>query len=102
MGTNDLIKQGAKLVSSIDDTIEEFNLVTKPRRNRIKNVGGNPESCLAADEAALYSLISKDPVFLDDIIEKSNLEVSVASDMLLRLQLKKLIKQLPGVQFVKN
>ena len=32
-GSNELIKQGAKLVSSVDDILEEFGLViSKPRK----------------------------------------------------------------------
>jgi len=93
-GTNGLIKQGAKLVSSVDEIIEEFNLpgIDKPA----------PAGVKVREETDLYRLISKEPVFLDDIVEKSNLGIAVVSGMLLRLELKKLIRQLPGKQFVRN
>jgi predicted Rossmann fold nucleotide-binding protein DprA/Smf involved in DNA uptake len=47
-------------------------------------------------------MINEKPVLLDDMIRETNLSVPVASDILLRLQLKKLIKQLPGKQFIRN
>ncbi|PIP20088.1 MAG: DNA processing protein DprA, partial [Candidatus Omnitrophica bacterium CG23_combo_of_CG06-09_8_20_14_all_40_11] len=50
----------------------------------------------------LYNLISDQPVLLDEIVEKTNMSISAISDMLLRLQMKKLIRQLPGKQFVKH
>ncbi len=100
-GPNELIKQGAKLVSCADDIIEEFNF--------------NPQGCvqeesapqtfsagLANQEAILYEAIASGPVDLDEIIEKTHLDIPAISSMLLALQIKKLIRQLPGKQFVRN
>jgi len=100
-GTNGLIKQGAKLVSHASEIIEELNLVFVPTGNaEVKNQ--EQQRAISESEESLYSLISKEPLFLDDIIEKSNLTVAAASNTLLQLQFKKLIKQLPGKQFVRN
>jgi len=44
----------------------------------------------------LFDLISSGPLDLDDIIVKSHSSVSAVSALLLMLQLKKLVKQLPG------
>jgi DNA processing protein len=54
---------------------------------------------LSEEEARLFDLISSGPLDLDDIIVKSQSSVSAVSALLLMLQLKKLVKQLPGKQF---
>lgn len=110
-GTNGLIKQGAKLVSCIEDILEEFNLNNSiascvlPRASKKDNAIHNTqcaEHALLDREVILYNALSKQPLSLDEIVEKTNISVSSISSMLLKLQIKKLIKQLPGKQFVRS
>ena len=91
-GTNELIKQGAKLVTCVDDITEEFTL--------LQNCSVMPAKA-AQEENALYSAITNESVQIDDLVEKTNMDIPLISDILLRLQLKRLIKQLPGRQFVR-
>jgi DNA processing protein len=102
-GTNGLIKQGAKLVSCVEDIIEEFEI---PLAHSIKKEAQTEIEAKSKldneDEAALFNCISKDTIQLDELVEKTNLDISKVSDILLRLQLKKLIRQLPGKHFVRN
>ena len=99
-----MIKQGAKLVSCADDIIEEFNIPVTANLNKkdLKETNSGSRSYLSGNESLLYNLISDQPVLLDEIVEKTNMSISAISDMLLRLQMKKLIRQLPGKQFVKH
>lgn len=102
-GTNGLIKQGAKLVSCLDDILEEFNLpVTKIHKAKENTPVHLKFDFNHAEENQLYDLLSSQPIALDEIVEKTNMGISRISDILLRLQVKKLIKQLPGKQFVRN
>ncbi|MCU0666571.1 MAG: DNA-processing protein DprA [Candidatus Omnitrophica bacterium] len=102
LGPNKLIQQGAKLVCSKEDILEELklpllrNMPRKEIKNRLKIPAPDPQ------DAGLYDLISDQPVVLDDILEKTNLNISRACEILLTLQVKKLIKELPGKQFIKN
>lgn len=99
-GTNGLIKQGAKLVSGIDDILEEFNLFSTKENPWQKD---KPQTLSLADkESLLYGIISADPLLLDEIIENTGLDPSSVLDTLLKLELKKLIRQLPGKQFIRN
>jgi len=91
-GTNGLIKQGAKLVTCVDDITEEFTLMKD-----CFGITARPTQ----DENALYGVISNESVQIDDLVEKTNMDIPLISDILLRLQLKGLIKQLPGRQFVR-
>lgn len=103
-GTNELIKQGAKLVCSVEDILEEFNLTQintdkEPQMSTDENLR---LSALKKGESVLYNLISSEPVTLDELLEKTKLNVTQASEELLTLQLRKLIKQLPGKQFIRS
>jgi DNA processing protein len=92
-GTNALIKDGAKLVSSVDDILEEFNIFDPIVKLK-------PDS--TQSEKVLDNLFSDEPISLDEIVERTNMQVGEVSVLLLKLQLKKLIKQLPGKQFVRS
>lgn len=111
-GTNGLIKQGAKLVSCVEDITEEFGVpinkkseagVTLNRETMELDLKDYPqrEKNLAGEEAALYNIISAQPIYLDDLVNRSKMEVTKIADLLLRLQMRKLIKELPGKQFIK-
>lgn len=99
-GTNGLIKQGAKLVSCVDDIIEEFNLEVNPNfaTQHLKTKGAHR---LSDEESLVYNSVSEEPVYLDEILEKTNLNSSRILELILKLQIKKLIRQLPGKQFAR-
>jgi DNA processing protein len=94
-GTNRLIRDGAKLVASVDDILEEL----PGARNA--NPAGSPAAVpeLPPDEAGLCALLSPEPLHIDEIIAKSALTVGEVSAMLLRLELKGAVTQLPGKYF---
>ncbi|MFH0826379.1 MAG: DNA-processing protein DprA, partial [Candidatus Omnitrophota bacterium] len=101
IGALGLIKEGAKLVSCVDDILEELNLGTVLPREAAPQLALRQNPDLREAEHLVYNLISKDSVLLDDIVEKTNMDISKISDILLRLQLKRLVQQLPGKQFVR-
>jgi DNA processing protein len=95
-GTNRLIKQGAKLVESAEDILEEL-----PHwQGRIgSGRSAEPGFSLTPQEAAVYTLLSGSPLHIDGIIVKSALTVGEVSAILLRLEIKGAIMQLPGKNF---
>jgi len=108
-GTHQLIKQGAKLVTSIDDILEELNLSTffSQKNDKVDSQKDQkeliqPNLNLESQELSLYNLISDKPLMLDDIAEKTQMDIMQLSNLLLKLQMKKLILQLPGKQFIRN
>jgi DNA processing protein len=94
-GTNRLIREGAKLVAETKDMLDELNCRT--------GVGGErlapPRFELTPPEASIYALLAEGPLHIDDIIVKSALTVGDVSAILLRLELKGAIMQLPGKHF---
>lgn len=109
-GTNQLLREGAKLVENSDDIIEELEPILKSKINELRINQPEPiqnketliKSELTEEEAKVYGLFSSDFLDFDDIIVKSRLSVSTASFVLMMLQLKKLIKQSPGNIFARQ
>ncbi len=57
---------------------------------------------LSPNEQAVYDTLNSEEVPIDDIIRKSGLPPSVVSVALLSLEMKRLVRQLPGKLFVRN
>ena len=97
-GVHGLIKDGAKLIDGVDDIIEELNLTLEPLRAKnedIKNIK------LEGVESRIYSILSDDPKYIDEITKETELLPKEVSSTLLKLQLKKLVKELPGKLYYK-
>jgi len=102
-GTNGLIKQGAKLVSCVDDILEEFSLpINKNQSDNTKTNSKSESDFIDKEEGEIYNSISDQAIQLDELVEKTTLDIPTISAILLRLEMKKLIKQLPGKQFVRS
>jgi DNA processing protein len=112
-GTNFLIKgAGAKLVQAWQDVVSEFPpeiaaAILPPESGKKKGAGRSRESTLPADlsdaERAVLGLLSTDePVQIDSLSEASGLAVAELSGVLLSLEMRDLIRQLPGRCFVRK
>lgn len=99
IGTHKLIKQGAKLVSDIEDILEELNL--SDIRGKSNCGAGKLTAKLDKDENLVYNLLSNEPLYIDDICCGSGLPLAKVSKALLNLEIKKFVKQLQGKNFVK-
>ncbi|HWF39735.1 MAG TPA: DNA-processing protein DprA [Candidatus Acidoferrales bacterium] len=106
-GPNTLIKQGAKLVTSWEDVVEE--LPTPVRAELVPLETASSEECTAIVEKSLsaelrqiYDLLSMDKGrHIDEIVELSGLNSSQVLASLFDLEMKGLVRQLPGKQFLK-
>lgn len=90
-GCHWLIKQGAKLVESAQDVLEELNLPGSAT-TRTKS----PTSELAPEQSALLSSLGYDAVDLDGVCLRCGLTPDAASAMLLALELDGYLDRLPG------
>ena len=100
-GTNALIKQGAKLVTRVEDILEELKITRKSDKSPFIP----PEqdlSHLTEAEKSIFSLISDEPHHIDKIAGLVSLGVPQVLSTLLSLELKGLVKQLSGKMFVRT
>ena len=103
-GCHDLIKKGAKLCEGAEDILSEFEYLFPPSNRPASpaETGVLPALELSETENLVYSALSHDDISIDDVIQHSNLPVSAVSVALLSLEMKRLIKQLPGRRYIKN
>jgi DNA processing protein len=99
-GCHFLIKQGAKLVESADDVLDELgmNYPFAPKTDTFKEKSFPPPE---GSERALYEIIGDYPLHIDEIAREGNMEPGEVSSVLTRMELKGLIRQLPGKMFVR-
>ena len=111
-GANELIKDGARLIQTVDDILEELSLkeiepVEGPDRQKLddkitKQVKAYVHNSLTDDERKIYKVLTDEPLYIDDIYSKSGLAPQEASKALLGLELKSLIREVPGKNFVRK
>jgi len=104
-GCHDLIKKGAKLCEGAEDILSEFEYLF-PASNRPPSPGETgvlPALELSENEQkVLDTLRSADETSIDEVIRNSGLPSSAVSVALLSLEMKRVVKQLPGKLFVRN
>jgi len=98
-GVHWLIKEGAKLVESIEDITQEIDLLLN---DSVNGAIKQNYSQLSFEEQNIIQYLSHDPKFIDDLIVNSGLNIPAASNCLTGLELKGLVRQLPGKRFVLN
>src|SRR5437762_2389005 len=103
-GCHELIKKGAKLCESAEDILSEFEYLF-PATNRLpgpNETGVLPAIELSDSEQKVFDTLDHEEIAMDEIIRKSGLPCSAVSVALLSLEMKRLIRQLPGKLFVRN
>ena len=103
-GCHDLIKKGAKLCEGAEDILSKFEYLF-PASNRppsLNETGVLPSLELGEKEQTVYDALSKEESSIDEVIRRSGLPSSAVSVALLGLEMKRLVRQLPGKLFVKN
>lgn len=101
LGTNELIKQGAKLVTSVDDVLTEIaahlQVLTGPVREATPAIPDN----LTEEEKSLLEHITNEPSHIDKIALAAQKSPAEVLSVLLSLELKEVVKQLSGKLFVR-
>ena len=103
-GANALIQNGARLVTDVGDILNDMELLF-PEMREARSASGSEKSAppanLTVEERAIYDFLESSETQLDAIIAAIGLPPAVISSTLLRLEMKRLVKQLPGSHFVK-
>jgi len=101
-GCHELIKQGAKLVESAQDILDEINIAPK-LDTRGRSGEGLREAPADGDlkdgEAGLLQVLGYDPVHIDILAQRTGWDAAALGAGLLHLELDGVIEQLPGAQY---
>jgi len=99
-GVNRLIKEGAKLVESTEDILEELNFSYSGRLKREE--AGDEKLSLSSEEKRVFGLLRDTPLHIDSVIRDSGLPASKIAEVLMRLEIRGLVREIPGKLFVRS
>jgi DNA processing protein len=118
-GAHRLIRQGAKLVECVEDVLEEIRPLIRPAQSSrspsgkahsgmekpdspAETISSSPfiEESNSPEERILLRVVDKVPKHIDEIAQEANMPVQHAAAILLELELKGLVSQLPGKYFI--
>ena len=99
VGTHALLQQGAKLVHSVQDIVEEFayaESLEKHEKTGPADRGPESANSLTRDEATLFACLDVYPRTIDEIARESGYTSRKTNELLLLLELKGMVQPLPG------
>jgi DNA processing protein len=104
-GCHSIIRQGAKLVESVGDILEELSQVLP---NKLEFVGTSSEKQATADESwfdedyrSLLNTLAHESMSIDQLVQLSGLTANAVSSMLLVLELRDIVSSQPGGKYIR-
>ncbi|MCB9078766.1 MAG: DNA-protecting protein DprA [Anaerolineaceae bacterium] len=94
-GANHLIQNGAKLVTSVEDILEELNLTMISQQAEARAI--IPDNAI---EATLLKQLSTEPVHVDELGRLSGLSASEIASTLTMMELKGMVRQVGGMTYI--
>ncbi len=113
-GAHQLIKEGAKLLESVEDVMEALGYIGEQLKSHTSAAAEKASEKietplfdvsqlnLSEDEKTIYDYLSKEPLHTEQIITGTNLAPGSINASLISLRLKGLIRQLPGSLFLRS
>jgi DNA processing protein len=94
LGINQLLKNGARPLLSVDDVLRELGVAKRAEeRSRVE---------VAAEEKPVMEFLTAEPAHVDEICEGLGMPMAGLLSVLMQLEIKGLVRQLPGKYFVKE
>ena len=94
-GTNNLIKNGARVVTGIKDVLEELDLIKENVKKEI--IPKNPEN---NEEKIILKILSPDPLHIDNIAKLAKLQTAVCSSVLSMMEIKGWVRNIGGQNYI--
>lgn len=94
IGTNRLLREGARPVAAAAEVLRELGVALKPAERVALPI--------ADDEKPVFDFLTGDPVHVDEICQGLGMPVSKLLGVLMQLEVKGLVRQLPGKLFVRQ
>lgn len=92
-GTNLLISRGAKIALTPQNILNDMGITYKRKERELK---------ISEEERQVLDIIGGEPIHIDSIAEKLNVEIFKLTPILFALELKGILRQLPGKYYVKE
>lgn len=94
-GANYLIQNGAKLVTGVNDILEELNLTQLVQYTEARAIIPGNET-----EARLLQQLSSEPVHIDELGQATGLPAAEIASTLTMMELKGMVRQVGGMNYV--
>jgi len=112
-GCHDLIRDGAKLVTCVDDVLEELGPLIEPVEVPVTEAENSPattttppqavhsprELSLSEQERRILNLVPQEPVHIDQILQRADIETSRVLSTLTVLEMKRMVRRFPGSNY---
>ena len=95
-GTNKLLKEGAKMVTSVEDILEDLNMAISTQKHPLHRQG----PVLDLFETLVYNALHDGEKGLEELIHITQMEPGQLNGVLTIMEIKGIIKQLPGKIFI--
>ena len=99
-GTNDILKQGAKLVTCVEDILEDLNIQTQ--QSSMENEGSIKPVQLDIFETQVYNALEEGEKHLAELANDTKMDIAKLNAVLTMLEIKGMVRQLPGKMFVRT
>ena len=96
-GTNKLIQEGAKLVMSVEDILDELNLQQAPQQQEMRAL--LPATGTEGTHLLLLTA-AQEPLHIDELCRASALPIAEVSSALVMMELKSMVQQVSPMTYV--
>ncbi len=104
-GANQLIKMGARPVTSADDVVEALNLGSYKPPAQVDNIShiidNQSHPSLSDEESVILNLITREPRHIDELVKVSKLQTSVVNSTLMTLEVQGFVRDIGGMHYVR-
>lgn len=95
-GTNKLLKEGAKLVTDVQDILEDLGLKQEKKKKAQEPVQ------LDFFETQVYNALREGERHLEELLKETKMDIHKLNAVLTMLEIKGIVKQMPGKIFIRN
>jgi DNA processing protein len=100
-GTNKLIRDGAKIITGIEDIVDELQILNIDKKKEYLNrkINNKTMNALGNDEKKVIMELESGEIHIDELSRKTGFDIKKLSSLLVVLEMGGLLEQLPGKKY---